>query len=144
GRTQCQTPRYAIAADWRRGMSEKVLSDKRKLQLANAVSIYDIEARALARWNEWGKTDRYSSGFPLFDKYLSGGFGQKTGYELVVAAGESKIGKSKFIANIAMHIAQTGEKICYIPLENDYEEIYNMVARVAGVRTLIDYKDLIY
>ena len=123
-------------------MSE--MTEKRKLQLAKATSVYDIHERAMLRMAEWGKTNRYPTGWTQFDKYLHGGFGLMSDGELVVVAGETKIGKSTFVANVAMRIAQNGTKVCYIPLENSYEQVYGLLAKAGDVSSLVDYKDLIY
>lgn len=125
-------------------MSDKPMSEKRKMQLANAVSVYDLHERAMIRMAEWGRTNRYPTGWPQFDEYLYGGFGLKSDGELVVVAGETKIGKSTLVANIAMRIAHRGSKVCYMPLENSYEQIYGMLCKTAATTSLIDYKDLIY
>jgi predicted ATP-dependent serine protease len=125
-------------------MNDKPMSEKRKLQLAHAVSVYDIHDRAMLRMAEWGRTNRYPTGWAQFDKYLYGGFGLHSDGELVVVAGETKIGKSTFVANVAMRIAQNDTKVCYIPLENGYEQTYGMLCKAGGTDCLIDYKDLIY
>src|SRR5947209_5289269 len=114
-------------------MNDKPMSDKRKLQLAHAVSVYDVHSRAMLRMAEWGQTERYPTGWPQFDKYLYGGFGLYSDGELVVVAGETKIGKSTFVANIAMRIAQNNTKVCYIPLENGYEQTYGMLCKAGGM-----------
>jgi len=125
-------------------MNDNPMTEKRKLQLAKATSVYDIHERAMLRMAEWGRTERYPTGWPQFDKYLHGGFGLYSDGELVVVAGETKIGKSTFVANVAMRIAENDTKVCYIPLENSYEQVYGLLAKAGGVPSLIDYKDTIY
>lgn len=125
-------------------MSATQMTDKRKLQLSNATSLFDIHDRAMVRMQEWGKTSRYKTGWHKFDQYLYGGFGLKSDGELVVVAGDTKIGKSTFVANIAVRIAQNGAKVDYITLENSLEQTYGMLCKAAGVNSLEDYQDLIY
>ncbi len=120
------------------------MTEARKLQLSRAMSVYELYERTMARAADWGRTDRYPTAWAQFDKYLYGGFGRKTGGDLVVIAGETKIGKSTFAANIAMRIAQSGEQVEYIPLENDYEDTCTMLAKAGGEKNLLNYKDLLY
>lgn len=124
-------------------MSETI-TEKRKIQLSSATSVFDIHDRAMVRMAEWGVTNRYPTGWPDFDKYIGGGFGLRSDGELVVVAGETKVGKSTFVANVALRIAQNNVKVEYIPLENSYEQIYGMLCKSSGLSTLKDYKDLLY
>lgn len=73
---------------------------------------------------------RVRSGFPTLDRILKGGLG---GGELAVVMGESGIGKSMFLNNIAASAVLYGKKTIYITFElKPYEVAIRVLARMLG------------
>jgi len=125
--------------------TREAYTDDRKIQIAKAESVYNFHDRAVIRMAEWGRSERFPTGWTQFDEYLYGGFGMRSDGELVVIAGDTKIGKSTLVANIALRLANSGAKVHYMSLENSYDQTYGMLWKVAGTgdEGLFDYKDII-
>lgn len=79
-----------------------------------------------------------SSGWEWLDKKLDGGFLEE-GRAIYVFAGETNIGKSIFLGNIARNIAQTGKSVLLVSLEMS-ELVY--AKRITTNLTQIPIRDL--
>lgn len=84
------------------------------------------------------KDDTVSCGWPWLDKKLDGGF-LENGRAIYVFAGETNIGKSIFLGNIAKNIADQGKTVLLISLEMS-ELVY--AKRVTTNLTQIPIRDL--
>ena len=78
---------------------------------------YDLFGDIDTLITDLNKEQRYiSSGWPWLDDCLGGGF-QENGRALYVFSGETNIGKSIFLGNVAHNIAETGKNVLLISLE---------------------------
>lgn len=113
---------------------------KARLSVVYPASHFKEEADILRK--EYGRTNRYPTGWNALDDYLGGGFGSEHRGELVVLAGETGIGKTTLAANLATRLmANSGQKLHFISLENPFEDIYNIMCKVAGREDLGVYAD---
>ena len=64
------------------------------------------------------KEDTWSSGYKFIDLCLNGGWAKKT---LNVFMGSPKVGKSKWLCNLAANSVKNGENTAYITLEMSYQ-----------------------
>lgn len=108
-----------------------------RLSIVEPFSKYRKEADKL--WSEYGRTDKYKTGWNKFDEFMGGGFGSEHRGELVVIAADTGIGKSTFLANIAINITRlAGERLHYMSLENPPEDVYNAMRFIQGEDKLGD------
>lgn len=106
-----------------------------KLSIVEPFSKYAKEADKL--WGEYGTTSRYKTGWKAFDTWLGGGFGSEHRGELVVIAADTGVGKSTFLANIAINVTRlAGERLHYMSLENPPEDVYNAMRFIQGTDKL--------
>lgn len=86
-----------------------------------------------------GKTDSYiSSGWKWLDEKLNGGF-ISTGRALYIFSGQTNVGKSIFLGNIASNIASQGKTVVVISLEMP-ETVYGK--RIGSRLTKIPFRNL--
>ena len=93
---------------------EKLIKDAVQISLTKDLGtdyFEDPRARLMALKNNNGQN---STGWPVLDKLLYGGFNRG---ELQIFAGGSGSGKSLFMQNLAVNWAQAGLNGCYITLE---------------------------
>lgn len=67
----------------------------------------------------FGVTDLYKTPSVALNKYLSGGFGRKDGYEVVLLFGATGIGKSLVALNFIVSAIRDGVKVGLMILEDD-------------------------
>lgn len=94
------------------------------------VYIGDFYEKAQALKKTWGRTDLYSTGQPVLDKYFHGGFGRKDGYEIVVLYGPTGIGKSTVALNFLAPAIRDGVKVGLLVLEDDMADVSNRLSQV--------------
>lgn len=90
----------------------------------------DYEKEADLRRETFGKTEKYTTGFPNFDKYLGFGFGNRHGYEIVTIFGDPGVGKSTFSLNIIAAEMVKGTKVGLMILEDDMPDVYNRLRQI--------------
>ena len=71
-------------------------------------------------------SDKYSTGVPLLDDYLSGGFGKRNSYEFMVIASAPKCFKTTFALKILAKQVEAQTNMMWILPEMSYGEITNM------------------
>lgn len=95
-----------------------------ELTLANFIDDAKIARETL------GKSDLYPmQNFPGLAHYLSGGFGRKNSYELVVLSGRTGHGKSSFAMQMCLDSAMRGDKQGWIIMEEPVPDQINNFAR---------------
>jgi archaellum biogenesis ATPase FlaH len=89
--------------------------------------------------DDLNKTDKYiSSGWKWLDEKLNGGF-LTTGRALYVFSGQTNVGKSIFLGNVAANIAAQGKTVLVISLEMP-ETVYGK--RISSKLTKIPFREL--
>lgn len=68
-------------------------------------------------WDKVSKTDKYSTGLPLLDEYLGGGYGIEGAGEVVLIHSTSKTFKSTFSMQLMKDPLERGVKVGWIILE---------------------------
>jgi predicted ATP-dependent serine protease len=96
------------------------------------VFIGDFEERARIAEKNWGRTDLYSTGQPVLDRYFSGGFGRKNGYEIVLMYGQTGVGKSTVALNFMADAIRSGVKVGMLVLEDDMTDVSNRLKHILG------------
>lgn len=76
---------------------------------------------------EFGRTPKYSTGDPIIDSYIGGGFGKTHAFEIVAIFGESGIGKSMFGLKMIAHEISKGTKAAAMFLEDQMGELINRI-----------------
>lgn len=84
--------------------------------IVESLDLYTAEADKLG--DKWNITDKYSSGMPLLDKYMGGGFGQDGMFELVVVYGAPGSGKSTLAMQLVKDSLVKGVPQAWIVLED--------------------------
>ena len=87
-----------------------------KYQVASMLDYID---EAQKRYDNWGKMQGLSTGFPSIDKQTLG----LVGGELIIVAGQTSRGKTLLSMNIANNIARTGKTVLFITLEMTHAEL---------------------
>lgn len=87
-----------------------------KYQVASMLDSID---EAKERFENWGKMQGLSSGFPSIDKLTMG----LVGGELIIVAGETSRGKTLLSMNIANKIAVKGGRVLFVTLEMTHAEL---------------------
>lgn len=72
---------------------------------------------------EWGTTDLYSTGDPILDEYLGGGYGRKDGYEIMTIFGDTGMNKSTLATTMILDPALKGTQVAYFALEDDPKDV---------------------
>lgn len=93
---------------------------KINLGLKVATSLID---EAKKEMSNYGKTDLYSTGDPVIDEYLGGGFGRKDGYEILTIFGGTGMNKSTFCTSVILEAAKNGTQVAYFALEDDPKDV---------------------
>lgn len=82
---------------------------------------------------EWGTTDLYSTGDRILDEYLGnsekGGYGRKTGYEIMTIFGDTGMNKSTFASSLVLDPASKGVQVAYFALEDDPKDVVTRMMR---------------
>jgi len=68
-------------------------------------------------WNEVGRTDKYSTGLPILDDYLGGGYGSPTRGEVILLHATAKTYKSTLATQFIRTPLEQGAKVGLITLE---------------------------
>lgn len=89
------------------------------LEVEDVASALD---KANELWTDVGKTDLYSTGLPILDDYLGGGFGSEKSGELILIHSTSKTYKSTFSWQMVKTALERGEKLGLIVLEGRLPE----------------------
>lgn len=71
-------------------------------------------------------SDKYSTGLPLLDDYLSGGYGKRNSYEFIVIASAPKCFKTTFALKILVKQVENQTPMMWVLPEMSYGEITNM------------------
>ena len=102
--------------------------EKKKKKTAHTPGYLELEDipsaldKANELWTNVGKTDLYSTGLPILDDYLGGGFGSKKSGELILIHSTSKTYKSTFSWQMVKTALERGEKLGLIILEGRLPE----------------------
>lgn len=94
------------------------------------VYIGDFYEKAKALKATWGRTDLYTTGHSALDGYLSGGYGRKDGYEIVLLYGPTGVGKSTVALNFMAPAIKKGTKVGLLVLEDDMADVSNRLSQV--------------
>lgn len=82
---------------------------------------YEDISKALEKvekgWYDVGRTDKYSTGFPILDDYLGGGYGSKTKGEVILIHATAKTYKSTLATQFIRTPLEQGAKLGLIMLE---------------------------
>lgn len=100
-------------------------TDKKTAHTPGYLELEDVSAaleRANELWVDVGKTDLYSTGLPVLDDYLGGGFGSEKSGELILIHSTSKTYKSTFSWQMVKTALERGEKVGLIILEGKLPE----------------------
>jgi replicative DNA helicase len=96
-----------------------------KYQVASMLDYID---EAQERYDNWGKMQGLSTGFPSIDKLTLG----LVGGELIIVAGQTSRGKTLLSMNIANNIAKTGKTVLFVTLEMTHAELTSRYMFVNG------------
>lgn len=80
----------------------------------------------------WGVTDLYSTGHKVLDNYFSGGYGRRSGYEIVLLFGPTGVGKSTVALNLMADAIRRGTKIGLLVLEDDMADVSVRLEKILG------------
>ena len=83
--------------------------------------------------------DTWTTGYKFFDMCLNGGWAAKT---LNVLMGSPKVGKSKWLCNLAANSVKNGDNIAYITLELSYKLVMQRIGSNLFKIPMKDYKVL--
>lgn len=98
--------------------------------------IKSVSERMRSNWDNVGRTDKYSTGLPLLDEYLGGGFGINGAGEVVLIHSTSKSFKSTLSMQLMRTQLENGIKVGWIILEGGYERaLRNLRQLYAPVQT---------
>lgn len=104
---------------------------KSEMQLPEKFGQYvDIEtmiAEGDKTWDTQGISDKYSTGLPLLDNYLSGGYGKKNSYEMVLVASAPKCFKTTFAMQLLIEPLKNKIPMLWVLAEMSYGETVNMI-----------------
>lgn len=99
-------------------------------------SIPEALKKVKSGWNEVGKTDKYSTGLPILDDYLGGGYGSPTRGEVILLHATAKTYKSTLATQFIRTPLEQGAKIGLITLEGRLDtfltELRKLYAPVQG------------
>lgn len=93
----------------------------------------DIDAALIkmeSGWNEVGRTTKYSTGFPILDDYLGGGYGTTTRGEVVLLHATSKTYKSTLAIQFIRTPLEQGEKLGLIILEGKLNDFFTELRKL--------------
>lgn len=98
---------------------EKVNSLNGKDNKYQVASMLDYVDAAKESYENWGKMQGLSTGFPSIDKLTLG----LVGGELIVIAGPTSKGKTLLSMNIANNVAKNGGRVLFVTLEMTHAEL---------------------
>lgn len=98
------------------------------------VHIGDFYKQAQEMKHTWGHTDLYSTGQPIIDRHLFGGFGRPNGYEIVLLYGPTGIGKSTVALNFMASAIVQGVQVGLLVLEDDMADVSNRLSHILTPR----------
>lgn len=99
---------------------------KKKIDMGLNPGDFLIDA-AKKEMGSWGKTNLYSTGDPVIDEYLGGGYGRPDGYEIVTIFGGTGMNKSTFATSMILDAALNGKTIVYFALEDDPKDVVKRI-----------------
>lgn len=102
------------------------MSEPNKINLGMQAATSLIET-AKKDMENWGKTTLHSTGDPIIDEYLGGGYGRQDGYEIITIFGDTGMNKSTFATSIILEPARKGNKIAYFALEDDPKDVVRRI-----------------
>jgi replicative DNA helicase len=88
----------------------------------------DYTDQAVSRYENFGKMQGLSTGFPSVDNLTKG----LVGGELVVVAGKTSQGKTTFATNIASHVAAAGRPVLFVTMEMSHSELTSRYMHLYG------------
>lgn len=95
---------------------------------------YEDVTKALEKmvnsWDEVGKTSKYSTGLPILDDYLGGGYGSETRGEVVLIHATAKTYKSTLAAQFIRTPLEQGEKVGIIALEGRLDTFFTELRKL--------------
>lgn len=74
-------------------------------------------------------TNEHSTGDPMIDEYLGGGYGRPNAYEIVMVFGDTGVNKSTFTTQMILHPALHGKSVAIFALEDDVTDVYSRIRR---------------
>lgn len=83
--------------------------------------------KARESMSDWGVTDLYSTGDPILDEYLGGGYGRPSGYEIVTIFGDTGMNKSTLATSLILTPAEGGTPVAYFALEDDPKDVVKRI-----------------
>lgn len=87
-------------------------------------------AKMKSGWNEVGRTTKYSTGFPILDDYLGGGYGTPTRGEVVLLHATAKTYKSTLAIQFIRTPLEQGEKLGLIILEGKLNDFFTELRKL--------------
>lgn len=78
-------------------------------------------------------TNEHSTGDPLIDEYLGGGYGRPNAYEIVMVFGDTGVNKSTFTTQMILNPAINGKRVAMFALEDDVVDVYSRIRRQSAV-----------
>lgn len=87
------------------------------------VYIGDFYEKAQALKDNFGHTDRFSTGHDGLDRYLGGGFGRPGDYEVVLLYGPTGVGKSLVALNLLVPAIVGGTRVGLMVLEDGMTDV---------------------
>lgn len=94
--------------------------------------IGDFAEAAAEAEKSWGRTDLYQTGHRKLDIYLSGGFGRRGGYEIVLMFGATGVGKSTVALNFMANPIRQGKQVGLLVLEDAMPDVSNRLKHILG------------
>lgn len=100
---------------------------KLPVKFGQYVDIETMIAEGDESWDYQGVSDKYSTGLPLLDEYLSGGYGKKNSYEMVLVASAPKCFKTTFAMQMLIEPLKNKVPMLWVLAEMSYGETVNMI-----------------
>jgi replicative DNA helicase len=88
----------------------------------------DYNDQAIEHFQNYGKMQGLSSGYPSVDRLTKG----LVGGELIVVAGKTSHGKTTFAANVASHVAAAGTSVLFVTMEMTHPELTSRYMHLNG------------
>ena len=99
-------------------------------------SVIDAQKHNLDIWESTGVTNLYSTGHPMIDKYLGGGFGKEGDFEIVLIHSQPKTYKSTLALMFMMDAVNREVPQGWVILEGSLSEAFNRLRK-----TFTPYED---
>ena len=97
---------------------------------------------ALERDKKNESTDKYSFGDPIIDAYMGGGWGRHDAYEVICVFGGTGMNKSTLVSQMVISPAAKGDRVAYLALEDELEDVLIRMYRQLEPTGLIAQKKL--